>query len=61
MFHIRFRNPNKPDRDVGSDAEGGGASRPSLTWEVYDEGKKYLELGMMRTNVKKRNRIQTLL
>ena len=47
VFPIRFRNPNKPGRDVGPDAEGGGAaSRP--TWEAYDEGKKYLELGMIR-------------
>ena len=47
MFHIRFRNPNKPGRDVGLDEEGGGASRPPPTWEAYDEGKKYLELGMI--------------
>ena len=51
MFHIRFRNPNKPGRDVGLDEEGGGASRPPLTWEAYDEGKKYLELGMNLQNL----------
>ena len=47
MFHIRFRNPNKPGRDVDLDEKGRGASRPPPTWEAYDEGKKYLELGMI--------------
>ena len=51
MFHIRFRNPNKPGRDVGLDEEGGGASRPPPTWEAYDEGKKYLALGMMADEI----------